>query len=118
METVKDLLERYRRYLVVMDEWAASWDGERLDLLSPGEAFDILSIRDRLAEARLAPAERAQLERLDDLLIRYRDVVAGNAPPDIAAPPERWWWRLDEGPRVRDEARAAGLTTSRSPRAR
>jgi hypothetical protein len=48
MEPVKDLLERYRRYLIVMDEWAPSWDDDRLELLSPGEAFDILSIRDRL----------------------------------------------------------------------
>lgn len=113
MEPVEDLLERYRRYLIVMDEWAPSWDDDRLELLSPGEAFDILSIRDRLKEARLTAAEQRELERLDDLLVKYHDVVSGNAPPDVAAPRAHWWWHLGEGPEVRDAARAHRVFTRR-----
>jgi hypothetical protein len=113
MEAVKDLLERYRRYLVVMDEWAPSWDDDRLELLSPGEAFDILSVRDRLEEARLTSAEQRELEQLDGLLVKYHDVVSGNAPPDADAPRARWWWHLGDGPQVRDAARAHGVTTRR-----
>ena len=112
METVKELLARYRRYLLVMDEYAATWDDDPLDLLSPGEAFDILTIRDRLAEAHLAHARRRELEHLDDLPVKYRDVVSGNAPPDVRASCSRWWWHLEEGPHVRDDARAERLTTS------
>ncbi len=59
VEAVKELLARYRRYLLVMDEYAETWDEDRLDLLSPGEAFDILTIRDRLAEAYLTPCPAA-----------------------------------------------------------
>jgi hypothetical protein len=112
MEAVTMLLGRYRRYLATMDTWAPSWDEGRLDLLSPGEAFDILSIRDRLAEARLTPDDRRELQRLDDLLVKYHDVVSGNAPPATSAPRERWWWHLHEGPQVRDQAPASRATTS------
>ncbi len=38
--------------------------------------------------------DRRQLERLDELLVEYRDVVTGNAPPDVTAPRSRWWWHL------------------------
>lgn len=101
------LLDTYRRYLRSMDAWAESWDEDRADLLSPGEVFDLLWLRERLAECRLTDAEQSELRELDDVLIKHQDVISANMPPRPEVPRARWWWYLDEGPQVREEALAA-----------
>ncbi|MBI2321795.1 MAG: hypothetical protein HYU88_06815 [Chloroflexi bacterium] len=101
------LLDTYRRYLRAMDAWAESWDEDRFDLLSPGEAFDVLWVRDRLDKAQLTDVEQQELRELDDLLVKYSDVIVANMPPRADVSRSHWWWYLDEGPQVREEALAA-----------
>ncbi|TAK33902.1 MAG: hypothetical protein EPO21_11280 [Chloroflexota bacterium] len=96
-------LERYRRYLESVESEAdrASGEEEYFELLDPGETIDLLCTRDQLAELTLGEAQMAELERLDQLLVKHHRLIAGNVPPSPDKPPSRWWWHLHQGPRVR-----------------
>ncbi len=113
METLGPL-PRYRRHLVGLDwEAADALDDESLDLLTQPEVVDLLCLRDEIETMSLSEPERAELQSLDRLLVKHRRLVA----PHMPSSPERqlaaWWWRLDEGPRVRGRPRGAASLTSR-----
>lgn len=92
-----ELLRKYEHYLGVLEGWAQTWGGGQLDMLHSGEVFDILWLRDRLAEARLSETQGRALRRADELLIKHRAIVAANMPPRQEESPEsRWWWHMDE----------------------
>jgi len=69
-------------------------------------------IQERIAAGeRLSDVEERELEHADDLLVAQRDRLVRRFPwvfeNSASIPRERWWWHLDEGPQVRDEARRA-----------
>lgn len=52
----------------------------------------------------------ARLEGADQRLVKLRAFIAERFPEvfeDRGAPSDYWWWHLDEGPQVREEALAA-----------
>lgn len=104
-----EALDRYRRYVDVLDEYAARLldQEEYLDLLTPGEVVDLLCTRDELETLRLDPEQVAELARLDDLIVKHHRVIAWNLPSVRTEPRAHWWWHLHEGPQVRAEALAA-----------
>ncbi|MBI4504311.1 MAG: hypothetical protein HY691_02155 [Chloroflexi bacterium] len=107
MEAVTPL-EQYRLYLESVEEESPHTPAsEYLELLSPGEALDLLTIRDRLSTMSLSPAEQRELARLDELLMKHQRLVVDNIPHFADEPRTRWWWHLHEGPQVREEALAA-----------
>lgn len=79
-------------------------DEEYFELLTTGEAVEFLCARDDLAESDLSPEQRRELAQLDDLLVKHYRLIEGNvlAPPGITR--SRWWWFLNEGPQVREQA--------------
>lgn len=102
-------LERYRSYLETIDEESrrVADDEEYLDLLAPSEVIDLLCVRDEIAEQSLDAEQRRETDRLDDLLLKHRRLIAENIAPRTGEPNARWWWRLHEGPQVREEATRA-----------
>lgn len=111
-------LDQYRRYLAVIDRESARLPSDDLEayleLLGPGEALDLLVIRDEIAQLDLTPEERCELDVLDDLLVKHRRLIAENLWPHPAVARGRWWWHLDEGPEVRQRALAAGRLEERA----
>ncbi|MBI4507129.1 MAG: hypothetical protein HY691_16485 [Chloroflexi bacterium] len=69
-------------------------------------------IEKKLDRTPLAGAAIQQLERADTALTlhstllrqRFRDLFRSCRPSDV--PRSYWWWYLDEGPQVREQARA------------
>ena len=101
-------LARYGDYLDTVDKYAQETpEHEYVDLLSPGEALDLLIIRDKLSECELDDGQQRALLRLDNLLIKHHRLVVENVPPYPEKPLARWWWHLHRGPWVREEALAA-----------
>lgn len=105
----ESLLERYRYLLRTLDEEARKTPPEEyLELLSPGEVDEILLIRNRISEMDLSPEQKAEVRKADDLLIKHRGLImewlsVGSVEEPIA----HWWWHLDKGPQVREEAERA-----------
>ncbi len=92
-------LERYRRYLESVDQEAPnpSEDGEEyFELLSPGEAIDLLCARDEIEEAQLSVEEAREVKRLDALLLKHHRLVSGNVIPPPKKPDRLWWWFLSD----------------------
>jgi len=91
-----DPLDRYRRYLESIDQEAPepSDDEGYFELLAPGEAVDLLCVRDELAAQPLGPSQRRELRRLDALLRKHCRLVAGNVVPPPGRTRSSWWWFL------------------------
>ena len=104
-------LTKYQTYLELVHEYAQRlpWEGieDVADLLGPGEVLDLLVIRDKLSQQALTSDEQVLLDRLDDLLVKYRQIVTDNVPELPGHPQSYWWWHLDEGPEVREQAKAS-----------
>ena len=101
------LVKHYSDYLDTIDRYAPGRYGEEyLELLGPGEVYDLLIIRDMISEEVLTPEEQTEVARLDDLLMKHRWLVIDNIPPEPEKPRSRWWWHLHEGPQVREQAAA------------
>lgn len=105
---MNQLLARYRRYLDSV-EAEAPWVSpeEYEDLLSPAEVDDLCIIRDSLAMISLSEVERQELAHLDALLLKHWRIIAANLLSYGDKPRAHWWWHLDEGPQVREQARGA-----------
>lgn len=103
------LLERYGRWLRLLDNEASrTEDGEYLDLLGPGEVDELLFMWDEISRIDLSPEQRAELTKLDDILMKHYRVVAEWMPTRLPGESRsHWWWYLDEGPQVREEAEKA-----------
>lgn len=79
-----------------------------LNLVDPDESgLDeelVVLTRDSVADVAWSPAQQAEIERLDDALVahwrQFEDVLPNPNFQDRA----RWWWFLNEGPQVREEA--------------
>lgn len=63
-----------------------------------------LVTRDSLADAGLTPNEEIELGRLDAALVAQWKVFAEILPWHLPHPRSHWWWFLNEGPQVREEA--------------
>jgi len=103
------LLQRYSDYLDVLDEHVQKQppasDESYVDLLSPAEAVDLCIIRDAIVDLALDSAQRREIDRLDELLIKHARVVAENLPPSpVSRPADHWWWHLEQGAQVRQQA--------------
>jgi hypothetical protein len=98
-------LEYYRHVLEAIDREVTHSTGLDAEEILSSDAYDLLVARDKLAEDPLTAVERDELERLDKLLLRHRQLVIQNVDPDVSRPAERWWWHLHEGPQVRARAR-------------
>ncbi len=97
-------LRQYRRYLESIDKEVRNTPkSEYIDVLSPGEVLDLLTIRDEISQIELSAEEKRELNSLDDLLIRHYWLIAQNIPV-TDEPRSRWWWHLHEGPEVRERA--------------
>lgn len=89
------MLERYKRLLITFDSEAARLtNDEYLDLLSDGEVADILCTRDEVAESPLTSEQARDLEVLDTLLWKHRDVFAMHTPELNPPAGAGWWWRI------------------------
>jgi hypothetical protein len=98
-------LQVYHKYLNAIEEEARQTpQSEYLDLLSQGEAIDLLCARDEIEEDALQPTERQELARLDDLLLKHHRLISAHVPLIPDKPRSQWWWHLDKGPQVREEA--------------
>ena len=88
------LVEYYRRHLGYLAN----------DELQSTEAAIVLIARSQLADqwALLSEDERNVIESLDEFLARKYDLLACVLPSSTAVNPAHWWWRLHEGPHVRD----------------
>ena len=80
------------------------------------EAENVLFWRDVIQEsldagARLSVGAQSQLDEADDRLVAASDVIVRRFPEvyqdSEPMPPRFWWWHLDKGPRVREEATEA-----------
>ncbi len=84
--------QRYHRYLELIDREAPEPTDmeEYFELLTTGEAVDLLCVRDVLAESDFSPADQKDLARLDDLLVKHYQLIEGNVvtPPGITR--SRW----------------------------
>jgi hypothetical protein len=97
-----DLQEKIETYQFWVDDLGGD------DLFS--DVFGTLYQRDDLAilwEA-LTPAQRIEVEQIDEVLISKHELLAEVLPMGTADNPERrakgyWWWFLDEGPQVREQ---------------
>ncbi|MBI4496762.1 MAG: hypothetical protein HY689_02545 [Chloroflexi bacterium] len=99
-------LEHYRHYLETIDRQASEVPPDEYeDLLSPGEVDDICIIRDELAAAQFSEEEQQELARLDGLLLKHWRIIATNLLDYRDKSRAHWWWHLDEGPQVREQAR-------------
>jgi hypothetical protein len=100
-------LRRYRAYLEAIDEEAArtASEDEYLDLLAPSEVIDLLCARDEIEQQTLDADQRADVARLDDLLVKHGRVVTENSS-STGEPGSQWWWRLEQSPRVHGDALA------------
>lgn len=102
-------LHRYRRYLDLIDREAPepSDAEEYFELLTTGEAVDLLCARDTLAELDFDGEQLREIDRLDELLLKHSRLIEGNivTPPNI--PRSHWWWFLQEGPQVREQAKTS-----------
>lgn len=103
------LLERYRHLLRTLDEESRrTLPEDYLELLGPGEVDEILLIRDRISEMDLSSEQRAEVRKADDLLMKHRRLIMEwLSVGSIEEPLAHWWWHLDKGPQVRDEAERA-----------
>ena len=103
------LLERYRHLLRTLDEEAGKTPPkEYLDLLGPGEVDELLLIRNRISEMDLSPEQKAEVSEADDLLVKHRRLITEwLSMGSVEEPIAHWWWHLDEGPQVREQAREA-----------
>jgi len=105
----KSLLERYQHLLRILDEEARETPSEEyLELLSPGEVDELLLIRNRISEMDLNSEQMAEVRKADDLLIKHRRLIMEwLSVGSIEEPVAHWWWHLDKGPQVREEAERA-----------
>lgn len=95
----------YRNYLDAIEaESQQTPRNEYLDLLSQGEAIDLLCARDEIEEMHLGTEDQCELDRLDGLLLKHHHLVSAHIPLFPDKPRSRWWWHLDEGPHVREKA--------------
>ena len=101
-------LHRYRRYLELINREAPepSDAEDYFELLTTGEAVDLLCARDTLAAIDLDREQLREIDRLDGLLVKHYRLIEGNVvtPPDT--PRSHWWWFLPEGPQARKRAKA------------
>ena len=82
----------------VADEY--NWETDTLEALI-GRSL----LEDRWDE--LTGEQKAQVEKIDDELIRQQRRVAKLLPASGENPRSHWWWFLHEGPQVRQEAEKA-----------
>ena len=75
------------------------------------EVYVVLTRRDEIHEAIKAgdypsPELAALLEQADEELLAQGQLLVSRFPDVFAdrAPREYWWWHLDKGPQVREEA--------------
>ena len=94
MVTANRLLETYQFEIEDLDEPE--------DLCS--QALIVLSTRDSLAQLPLTEQEQQALSRLDAELIKRWETLAECLPFPSEHDRKHWWWFLDEGPQVREEA--------------
>ena len=95
-----------RNYLYSIEKHAQpEGEDEYWDLLSQGEGIDVLCARDEVLDEQLSDEERLELERLDDLLIKHRQLITSYVPPLPGKSRARWWWFLHEGPQVREQTK-------------
>jgi len=80
------------------------------------EVSNVLVWREGLHEdlrngASLGPDDRVLLEQADTKLVALRGLIVRRFPEVFEAnadiPRKLWWWHLDKGPQVREEAGAA-----------
>ena len=98
-------LDYYRRILEAVEREVTHPTGVERDELLSADAYDLLVARDVLSEVSLTTRESEELEHLDALLLRHRQLVIANVAADTTKPASRWWWHLHDGPRVRERAR-------------
>ncbi|MBI2941946.1 MAG: hypothetical protein HYY04_16070 [Chloroflexi bacterium] len=98
VEPIQNAVESYEAYLRLglRDE-----DGvvdEILLVLNTRSA-----IEDRWSE--LSSLDKRRVTELDDLLVVKHDLIAEVLPFPQRPGSRHWWWYLDEGPQVREQAR-------------
>lgn len=70
------------------------------------ETLLVLSTRDEFEKLALTEDESVRLNEADDELLLRWEALAKALPFSGDQPREYWWWYLDEGPQVREEAKA------------
>lgn len=70
------------------------------------DALLTLILRDGIEDLRseLSEEQSKELERLDKILASKHERVSEVLPSYVPHDWSRWWWRLHEGPQVREEA--------------
>ena len=69
----------------------------------------VLVTRDSIADENWTLEQQAQITELDNQLVTHWKLLAQVLPdPNFRSDRQRWWWFLDEGPQVREEAKALG----------
>lgn len=101
-----DLAFKLKRYLELVPDL--------LDEDEPENVMFALIYRDGIHDAlkagrRLTEDQARGLEEADEHLLAMREALVRRCPSVFLdrAPRDYWWWHLDKGPQVRDEALAA-----------
>lgn len=67
----------------------------------------VLTTRNGFEDYLLTVDQQLRLDELDDQLVKRWKVVAEALPnPNFADDRRQWWWFLNEGPQVREQAKA------------
>lgn len=100
MVELERLLQIYEQNIRNLDE-SADADEQVQDVLT------VLASRHGFERVALTPEQQQRLDRLDEELIKRRQILAEWLP--FPSPHERrhWWWFLHEGPQVREQAKVA-----------
>lgn len=70
----------------------------------------VLLTRDGFGRFTLTQEEDRRLARLDDELVKRWEILAEELPnPNLDRDRRSWWWHLDKGPQVRQEAQTLVL---------
>ena len=102
----RDLVSSIERYLALVDYLPGDEEAEEVmyTFICRDEIHDALREGAELPTplaVKLDEADGKVLSIREDLVRRFPDVFIDRAPR------EYWWWHLDKGPRVREEAERA-----------